>query len=189
MAAKKKAAPHRPSLRNPGSPHAKPAAKKRAAPKKNPGRPAAKRRITRRANPTGGTNLLLFSIGGVVAVKAFDLAVKYLVPSLAAPITIIGMGAAAFGISSYGGKYFGKWADIIAVGLGLMAAARAWDAYVNPLLPAQLQVSGGPQVVATQPLVDNSGAAVGTRLHLVDGSTADVINADDSMQGAYGYAN
>jgi hypothetical protein len=173
---------HRPTLKNPASPHAKkPAARKNTAvAKKNSaaaGRPAAKRKPVRR-NPSPGANLLLFSIGGVVAVKGFDLLVRYLVPTLAAPITIIGMGAAAFGVHTWGKKYLGSWADVVAGGLAIFAVARAWDEWVNPKLPAAFQVGANPamQVVQTQTIQDPATQAVGQRLYFRNGDVADVYD-------------
>jgi hypothetical protein len=162
----------------------KPAAKRNtAAAKKTNGRKPVRRR-----NPSPGTNLLLFSVGGVIAIKGFDLLIRYVLPTLAAPITIIGLGGAAFALSSWGGKYLGKWADIGAVGLGIFAVLRAYDEWVEPRLPASLQVgaSGPLQVVQQAPLVSQANPAqqLGTRMYLNNGSYVDAYDTDAMAMAA-----
>lgn len=146
----------------------KPAAKRSTAVAK---RTNGRKKPGYRRNPSPGANILLFAVGGVVVVKAFDAIVRYLAPTLAAPISIGLMAAGAFGVHAYGRKLLGSWADVVACGLGIFAVARAWDAWVNPLLPAVL--GGSPQIISTAAIKDNSTGQIGTRFYLNDGNYAD----------------
>jgi hypothetical protein len=146
---------------------------------------SAKRKNTSaRRNPSSGLNIFLLSAAGVAVVKAFDVAMRYVAPQAAATITTLGMGGAALGLHIYGTRYFGKWADVAAGALALFAVKRAWDAYLDPLLPAWAGgTSGVPQVVGpVAPLVNNeTGEQIGMRYQLSTGDVADVYGDPQGM--------
>jgi VIT1/CCC1 family predicted Fe2+/Mn2+ transporter len=157
---------------------------KRAASKTrtaNPKRRTHHRRRHYARNPASGggfAGMLMFAVGGIVAIKAFNLALRYLAPTISSPLSFIAMGAAALGLGAYGSKLpvIGKYAEVAAWGLGLYAGLQVFDSFINPLLPPSLGGTAGLVVpTATQPIQNNQTGQLGTRLHLSNGDYADVF--------------